>query len=169
MFYKEDDKFVNEDNISISSQEELYEEEESDLNYISENNPEHPDFIFDENILENIEWRMVKIGDTNIRISSNGKIQFMDISILYVTKGTIYSGTPYRYIEIEVYPKEFKKLLVHDLVWRVFNHSIDDNKWEIRHSNYTPLDENNCYLNNIEYLEVYKKEDIYRDYNYINI
>lgn len=166
----EEDKIIYEDNISISSsQEEFYEDEEINHRYIPEDDPDNDNFIFDESLLDNTEWRMIKIGNTNIRISSTGKVQYMDISIFYVTYGNIYPGTPYRYIEIEIYPNDIRKLFVHDLVWRVFNHSIEDGKWEVRHSKYTPFDENNCYSNSIEYLEVYKKDEIYSDYKQINL
>ena len=101
---KEDFKNNYDDNISVSSDEEIYDEDITYYNYVKEDDPEHEDFIFDEELLENIEWRMIKIGDNNLRISSSGKIQYMDISIFYITSGNRYPGTPYRYIDIKALP-----------------------------------------------------------------
>jgi hypothetical protein len=164
---KEDFKNTYDDNISVSSDEEIYDEDITYYNYVKEDDPEHEDFIFDKELLENIEWRMIKIGDNNLRISSSGKIQYMDISIFYITSGNRYPGTPYRYIDIKVSKNDIKRFFVHDLVWRVFNHTPEE-EWEIRHSNYTPLDKDNCYINSLNYLEVYKKDRIYTDFRKLN-
>lgn len=107
------------------------------------------------------EWRSVRIGEMNLRVSNSGKVQFPDISCYYVTEGHREIGTPYRYIRVQVTDDKWCKYYVHDIVWRTFKEdTVVPDGWEVRHIDYTEMDDGKCYLNNIEDLDVYKKEVI---------
>jgi hypothetical protein len=150
----------------------LYNSEQSD-DESDENGDDYYDFDDDEysNICDKYqldtaftdaptyEWRSIRIGETNLRVSNEGKVNFIDVSRYYITDGHHETGTPYRYICVQVGPNEWSKYYVHDVVWRTFNEdmAIPDG-WEVRHLDYTDMDDYKCYLNKVEHLDIYKKE-----------
>jgi hypothetical protein len=103
------------------------------------------------------EWRLLKIGKNKLRVSSEGKIHFIDVNQFYITPGVRQEGTPYRYVNIELDNYDVRKFYVHDLVWRAFNYDDPPEGWEVRHSNDTPVEEK-CYLNHIDYLDIYRSD-----------
>ena len=104
------------------------------------------------------QWKLLKLGDARLRISNEGKIYIFDVSPFYVTSGFRETGTPYRSVQIEVFKGDIRKYYVHDLVWRVFNMEDPPTGWEVRHMIHTPTDENHCYENHIQYLDIYPRD-----------
>jgi hypothetical protein len=127
-----------------------YETEEE---HYSDDFEEVPISVVDESIVDDrivyTQWRMIKLGDTTLRISNTGKVQYTDISIFSITNGLKEPGTPYRYVIVED-----KKYLVHELVWRAFYTDPIPPDYQIRHD-YAPLDEEECYSNELQYLDLF--------------
>lgn len=142
--YVEDDYYQDSDELE---QEDSYEEEEDEL-YTEEEN------IFGDDCVPKREWSILKLGDLKIRVSNEGIITYLD-NIFFSTKGYRDQGTPFRYVSLEVFKGDFRKYYVHDLVWRAFNYEDPPIGWAVRHSNNTPLDDDKCYENHLDYLDVY--------------
>lgn len=127
---------------------------ESEEEHYSDDFEEEPISVVDETIVDDrivyTQWRMVRLGDTTLRISNTGKVQYTDISIFSITDGLKEPGTPYRYVIVED-----KKYLVHELVWRAFypEEPIPPD-YQIRHD-CAPFDHDGCYSNELQYLDLF--------------
>lgn len=128
-------------------EEEYNEEEECESNIVEDNYEYDP-------LPERCEWRDVKVGDVYFKVSSEGKVMFSRFNVTY---GFREAGTPYRFINIEISPSNYRRYYVHDIVWRAFNGNTVPIGWEVRHFDYTPMDSGGCYINCIDYLDVYEK------------
>lgn len=110
------------------------------------------------------EWKNVKIGNTAMWISNEGKIYFVDIHQYYITDGFREIGTPYRYVDIEFGKDDYQRCYVHDIVWKTFKSEPIPDGWEVRHYDLSEMDEMKCYINHVDYLELYKKINITRNF-----
>lgn len=130
-----------------------YETEEEDY-YPDDFEEEEPISTIDETVYDDTivytEWRLIKIGDTTLRLSNTGKVQYTDISIFHITKGVKEPGTPYRYVLIEN-----KKYYLHQLIWQAFYREEVPPGYEVRHDN-APFDEEGCYSNELRYLDIFE-------------
>ena len=104
-----------------------------------------------------VDWKTLKIGKTTLSVSNEGKIILTDIHPFYVTIGNREIGSPYRYIQICTNDDTVINHYVHDIVWRAFNTEDVLDGWEVRHFDYTEMDCGQCYINNLENLNVYQK------------
>lgn len=86
-----------------------------------EENPIHPP----------IEYENLKIGNTILEVSSNGKIKKAN-TLDRPTEGDSYLGTPYMTYNVEIEKGNIKMFFVHDIVWRAFCGKIPFGK-EVRH------------------------------------
>ena len=101
-----------------------------------------------------VQWKTVTVGKTTVSVSNEGKII---ISPFFITTGDREIGTPYRYIQICIEEGLYVNHYVHDIVWRAFNKEEVLDGWEVRHMDYTEMDSGQCYINNLENLNVYQK------------
>lgn len=163
MSYYYDEEFYNhydewweeeyeEDDISSNEEEDIESsEQEEDIQY-----------TYDEDIVDDTivytQWKLINFGDVNIRVSNTGKVQYTDLSMFMITSGFKEEGTPYRYVFIKMPNGEVNKFYVHDLIWRAFHEEDPSPGWEVRHINETPMDEENCYLNEVRYLDIYENK-----------
>lgn len=146
-----------EDGDSYYTDDEEYEEENIDDYYydssdetveLVDNNP-----LFSEEERIPVNWKTIKIGRTTISVSNEGKVL---INPFYVTTGDRQIGSPYRYIQICNDEGIYVNHYVHDIIWRAFNTEDVLDGWEVRHLDYTEMDAGQCYINNIENLNVYQ-------------
>jgi len=72
---------------------------------------EHEDEMYRNEDIIPVEWKLLKLGDSRLRISNEGKIHFLDISMFYVTAGNRETGTPYRYVDVQVFKGEIRSIL----------------------------------------------------------
>jgi len=156
--YEEDDRnhapyHSDEYSDDFSDEDEDYEEDH-EIKYLYDNDD---DAVYLDDSIVRTEWKLLKLGEARLRISNEGHIQFLDISMFYISKGYRENGTPYRYINIEVFNRDMRQYYIHDLVWRAFNQEDPPHGWEVRHANHTPMDENHCYENRLQYLDIYQK------------
>lgn len=133
---------------SYTSESDIYDPDETE-----EPESQYDETIRDETILYT-EWRLLTINNITLRVSNTGRIQYPNVSMFHIVSGLKYQGTPYRYVNVGR-----RKYFVHDLMWRAFypTDPIPSN-YEVRHNNDTPLDAENCYVNELPYLDLYVKE-----------
>jgi hypothetical protein len=155
-------------NLAYNSEfsEEEYEEEDEDY-YEFEEECDYDVLsatIFDKcsiDISDNsspVVWKLINIGNTNLRVSNEGKIHFIDENQYYITEGFRDIGTPYRFVDIRISDTLYRKYYVHDIIWKAFKPEEDiPDGWEVRHLDYTALDDGQCYINNIDNLSIYEK------------
>lgn len=160
-YYDEDDRYphhYHDTEDKDTEEEEDYEEEE----YLEDEDnkllEEDTDGLYYDDTIIPTEWKLLKMGDTRIRISNEGKIHYLDIHLFYVSSGLRETGTPYRFVQIEVAKGDIRKYYVHDLVWRAFHMEDPPEGWEVRHMNHVPMEENHCYSNHLQYLDIFRKE-----------
>ena len=135
-----------EENESYTSDSDYYDPPDED---IQEDTPQYDDTIRDDSIVFT-RWELFRLNGQTLRISNTGKVQYPEISMFHIVKGVKYEGTPYRYVNVGD-----KKFYVHELVWRAFNKTEPPPNYEVRHTNDTPLDNENCYLNELQYVDLY--------------
>lgn len=144
-----------EDGDSYYTDEEEYEEDDVDEYYESSEESEildtNPLFSNEERIPVN--WKTITICKKTLSVSNEGKIL---INPFYITKGDREIGSPYRYIQFYSDDGSCMNHYVHDIVWRAFNNEDVLDGWEVRHLDYTEMDEGQCYINNLDNLNVYK-------------
>lgn len=144
-----------------SNDEDEYEDEyneEDDCDSIVDDNYEY------DPLPPRSQWKNVKIGDAKFKVSNEGKVWFSRFNI---TDGFKEDGMPYRFINIEISPDNYRRYYVHDIIWRAFNNNNVPFGWEVRHFDYTPMDSGGCFINCIDHLDVYKNtitRDIVLDY-----
>lgn len=146
-----------EDGESYYTDEEEYDEEDIEEYYdssddyceIIDKNP-----LFSNEERKNVEWKTVTIGTSSLSVSNEGKIM---TNPYFITTGDREIGSPYRYIQIRIGDNTFANHYVHDIVWRAFNDDDVLTGWEVRHLDYTEMDAGQCYINNLENLNVYQK------------
>jgi hypothetical protein len=160
-YYDDDDRYPHhyQDGDHRDTEEEDTEEDEDYLEEeddIGRQEPDSDELYYDDTIIPT-EWKLLKLGDARIRISNEGKIHYLDLSPFYVTSGLRETGTPYRFIQLEVFKGDIRKYYVHDLVWRAFNMEDPPEGWEVRHMNHVPMEENHCYENHLQYLDIFPK------------
>lgn len=148
--YYEDGEFC------FSDEEEC---EDSDIDEYYESNDElyeiddsHP--LFSDEQQKPVHWKAVKIGTSTLSVSNEGKIL---TNPYYITTGDREIGSPYRYIQVRNNDGTFINHYVHDIIWRAFNDEDVLDGWEVRHLDYTEMDLGQCYINNLENLNVYQK------------
>lgn len=158
--YYDDDYYHHGNDWEYYSDEENIsnEEEDDEDNFSEETDPDIP--IYDEEIRDETivytDWRTIKLGQTQLRVSNTGKVQYPDISIFMITNGLKEHGTPYRFVNVELYKgDEPQKYYVHDLVWRAFHEEDPARGFKVGHHNNTPFDDENCYSNELQYLDIY--------------
>lgn len=101
------------------------------------------------------EWKLVKIGETVLYVSSFGKIKPYQ-SLFLALDGFTIAGTPYRSYPIEYEAGHVKHMYVHEIVWKAFKGNIPDG-WEVRHTiDYTKYGRK-MYSNAIWNLTIYPK------------
>ena len=135
----------------------LMEDEHFDPNFRTKSQLTYED---ETDVSPQAEWKLIKIGITKLKVSNEGKLFIVESAMwpkLFITEGLRYAGSPYRYIDIEVTKGNYTQYYVHDIVWRSFKKEDIPEGWEVRHSDYTPMDDGQCYLNHIDYLDAYKK------------
>ena len=161
--YDEDDRQIPYHSDEFS--DELSSEEDEDYDDDLETDPlEHEDEMYRNEDIIPVEWKLLKLGDSRLRISNEGKIHFLDISMFYVTAGNRETGTPYRYVDVQVFKGEIRRYYVHDLVWRTFHQENPPPGWVVRHANHTPTDTDHCYENHLQYLDIYQ-DTVCTEYN----
>lgn len=143
-----------------SEEDEDYDEEDLDTDFYEKDE----DALYEDDTIIPVEWKLLKLGDARLRISNEGKIQFLEMSMFYVTSGHRDTGTPFRYIDVEVFKGDMRRYYVHDLVWRTFNLENPPVGWVVRHANHTPTDCNHCYENHLQYLDIYP-DTVCTEYN----
>ena len=145
-----------EDGDSYYTDEEEYEEDDIEEYYESSDEVEildnNPLFIQEERIPVN--WKKITLGKTTLSVSNEGKVL---INPYYITTGDREIGSPYRYIQICGDEGLYINHYVHDIIWRAFNTEEVLDGWEVRHLDYTEMDSGQCYINNLENLNVYQK------------
>lgn len=145
-----------EDGGSYYTDDEEYEEDDIEEYYESTEELELIDInpLFSDDERTPVNWKTVKIQKTTLTVSNEGKIL---INPFYVTTGDREIGSPYRYIQICSEDGTYINHYVHDIVWRAFNTEAVLDGWEVRHLDYTEMDIGQCYINNLENLNVYEK------------
>lgn len=79
-----------------------------------------------------IEWKLVKVGDTVLHVSSHGKVKPYK-SLCLSTNGFPVAGTPYYSYPVEHERGMTRNVLVHDLVWQAFRGTVPPG-WDVRHT-----------------------------------
>lgn len=101
------------------------------------------------------EWKLVKIGETVLHVSSFGKIKPYQ-SLFIAQDGFAVAGTPYRSYPITFDGGVVKHMYVHEIVWKAFKGHVPDG-WEVRHTiDYTKFGRK-MYSNAIWNLAIYPK------------
>lgn len=101
------------------------------------------------------EWKLVKIGETILHVSSFGKIKPYQ-SLFIAHDGFVIPGTPYRSYPIEYENGDVKHIYVHEIVWKAFKGHIPEG-WQVRHTiDYTKFGRK-MYSNAIWNLTIYPK------------
>jgi hypothetical protein len=169
-FYYDEDYHNNNDWWEEDETEEEYysnEEEDYESSDSEEQTTQIDESIVDDRIIYTA-WRMIKLGDVTLRVSNTGKVQYTDVSMFMITKGLREEGTPYRFVHVETSNGDMQKFYVHDLIWRAFNEEDPIAGWEVRHLNETPMDDENCYLNELRYLDLFE-DKVCKHYKIQNI
>lgn len=79
-----------------------------------------------------VEWKLVKVGETVLHVSSSGKVR--PYKSLYMScDGYPVPGTPYRSYPIEHAGGEIKHIYMHNLVWYAFHGQVPAG-WVVRHT-----------------------------------
>lgn len=95
----------------------------------------------------------IKIGRTELVVSSNGTIRHAD-DIFSTSHGINLVGTPYRIYPVEVENNLTENYFVHDIVWRAFN-GEPPTGWEVRHTMWEAKNGGEIYSNALVDLEIY--------------
>lgn len=106
-----------------------------------------------------VQYTVLQIGITNLIISSNGRIRKSN-DVFTSSIGYSLPGTPYRTYPVEISKNKIEEYYVHDLVWRAFNGDPPEG-YEVRHNFWIPKNNEECYDNSLENLEIYKTSVVY--------
>lgn len=79
-----------------------------------------------------IVWKLVKVGQTILHVSSTGRVKPYQ-SLFLACEGYQVPGTPYRSFPVTHENGDPAHIYMHDLVWRAF-HGPPPDGWQVRHS-----------------------------------
>lgn len=127
---------------------------EEDVTNAYEQNPSKQDFFYEDEAFQTATHHAyIKIGLTELVVSSEGTIRKAD-DIFSTSKGFVLTGTPYRTYPVEIERHKIEEYYVHDIVWRVF-HGDPPEGWEVRHNMWEAKTGSESYSNALNNLNIY--------------
>jgi hypothetical protein len=127
--------------------------EEDAINPHDQNPSKQDIFYEDEEFPTVTQYVYIKIGITELVVSSEGTIRKAN-DIFSTSKGFVLIGTPYRTYPVEIEKHQIEEYYVHDIVWRVF-HGDPPEGWEVRHNMWEAKNGNESYSNALNNLNIY--------------
>jgi len=134
------------------------EGEWNDEDYIDVVDSDHDDdeggytddeFGGDMSLQPQVRWTQIRIGNTNVQVSTDGTYKFHVGLFQPSLTGIQVHGTPYRYMAVEG-----RRFYVHDVVWQAF-YGAPGEGYEVRHrQEYVGLRARKIYSNKLANLEV---------------
>lgn len=111
------------------------------------------DSSYEDNERTITQYAYIKIGITELVVSSDGHIRKMD-DMISTSYGFALPGTPYRTYSVQVEKHKIEEYFVHDIIWRAF-HGEPPSGWEVRHNMWEAKTGKECYSNALDNLQIY--------------
>lgn len=138
-------------------EEEFFTDEEPEE---SQYYPQSEEGYFSDDVVSPpLQWRTLDLGEAHLLVSDEGDVRYVDsrgadLQTFFCTKGNRHKATPYRYVDVCTAREVINRYYVHDLVWMAFTEEDIPRGWKIRHHASTPLDEQGCLLNHLDFLDL---------------